>query len=671
MSPAEPSPTAHPTRAVAELEAENAQLRDRLESAERYTAQTLARATRLSQVISVLGHDADFDNLVDRAAIEVAELFSADIALLMVGADSAICVEGQWGVRKADVPQGRCALAGLEGLTSAEPVMIGSAAEIALPAWLERYGATHVAWARLLVGEESLGLMLLARRSPEPFERSDEKELRAIAYRIALAMENGLLHRRMSEQLVRLSRIQEFTTQLAGTLELEHVARRVAEMLASEVPVEASVVLVEREGELVAVARCGCADDVDPLHAPGWASFPLETTGKPVGCVAVSGAPAAGSEERELLLHLLGLAAMAVDKALLYERSREQARQDSLTGLLGHRVFHEVLEEQTGQGTPFSIVLADIDDFKQVNDLYGHQTGDDALRFVADALRRGVRGHDNIFRVGGEEFCVVLPGLEDGDAYQVAERLRRNVSAIASALPVTVSLGVASYPAHGLNRDDLLTQADAALYASKRAGKNRTTVAGGEETPESEILDRHVHLHVLHDRDPDTVVHSVQVATIAVDLARALGVPDERLGALRTAAKLHDIGKMGVPDAILNKPGRLNVDEFRIVQTHPLVGAELLRAWGLDCAAQFVAQHHEHLDGSGYPAGLSGDEIAVEARIIHVADAYVAMTLDRPYRRAMAPEDALEELRRHSGTQFDADVVDALLERARAAELVA
>jgi transcriptional regulator with GAF, ATPase, and Fis domain len=275
MSPAEPSPTAHPTRAVAELEAENAQLRDRLESAERYTAQTLARATRLSQVISVLGHDADFDNLVDRAAIEVAELFSADIALLMVGADSAVCVEGQWGVRKTDVPQGRCALAGLEGLTSAEPVMIGPAAEIALPAWLERYGATHVAWARLLVGEESLGLMLLARRSPEPFERSDEKELRAIAYRIALAMENGLLHRRMSEQLVRLSRIQEFTTQLAGTLELEHVARRVAEMLASEVPVEASVVLVEREGELVAVARCGCADDVDPLHAPGWALFPL------------------------------------------------------------------------------------------------------------------------------------------------------------------------------------------------------------------------------------------------------------------------------------------------------------------------------------------------------------------------------------------------------------
>jgi diguanylate cyclase (GGDEF)-like protein/putative nucleotidyltransferase with HDIG domain len=670
MSAADPSPPARPTPDLAALQAENRELRDRLESAERYTAQTLARATRLSQVISVLGHDTDFDQLVDRATIEVAELFSSDIALLMVGPDDAVCVQGHWGMREADVPSGRFPVTGLEELTAVDPVMVGSPGQVALPTWVERYGATHLAWARLLVGEESLGLMLLARRSAEPFERSDEKELRAIAYRIALAMENGLLHRRMTDQLVRLSRIQEFTTQLAGTLELESVAGRVAEMLVSDVPVSACVVLVERDGDLAPVARCG-VEDVDPLVAPGWTSFPLETTGKPVGCVAVADPPGAGSEAHELLLHLLGLAAMAVDKALLYERSRQQARQDSLTGLLGHRVFHEVLEEQTGQGGTFSVVLVDIDDFKQINDLYGHQTGDDALRFVADALRRAVRGNDNVFRVGGEEFCVVLPALGHADAYQVAERLRRNVSAIVSGLPVTVSLGVASYPAHGRHRDELLTQADAALYASKRAGKNRTTVAGGEASPQLEAVDRHVHLHLLHDRDPDTVVHSVQVATIAVELARWLGVHDERLEALRMAAKLHDIGKIGVPDAILNKPARLDEEEYRVVQTHPVVGAELLRAWGLDVAAEFVAQHHEHVDGSGYPRGLTGDEIALEARIIHVADAYVAMTLDRPYRSAMTSEEALEELQRHAATQFDADVVAALLEQARTARLAA
>jgi diguanylate cyclase (GGDEF)-like protein/putative nucleotidyltransferase with HDIG domain len=652
----------------ATLEAENAQLRERLESAERYTAQTLARATRLSQVISVLGHHTDFDAVIDHAAVEVAELFSADIALVLVGADDAICVEGQWGVRKSDVPEGRFPLPGLGGLTAASPVLIGEAGEVALPPWLERYGAAHVAWARLMVGEESLGVMLLIRRSPEPFGRSDEKELGAIAYRIALAMENGLLHRRMSDQLVRLGRIQEFTSQLAGTLELEPVARRVAETLVREVPVAGSVVLVERDGELAPAARCGSDHDLD---AQAWSSFPLESAGKSVGRVLVARAPETGSEEHDLLAHLVGLAALAIDKALLYERSREQARQDSLTGLLGHRVFHEVLEEQTGQGAPFSIVLVDIDDFKQINDLYGHQTGDDALRYVADALRRGIRGHDNVFRVGGEEFCVVLPGLEHADAVRVAERLRRGVSDVASVLPVTVSLGVASYPTHGLNRDELLTKADAALYASKRAGKNRTTVAGADELPQPEVVDRHVHLHLLHDRDPDTVVHSIQVATIAVEIARALGVDDERLGALRTAAKLHDVGKIGVPDAILSKPGPLDQEEYRVVQTHPLVGAELLRAWGLDIAAEFIAQHHEHVDGSGYPRGLAGDEIALEARIIHVADAYVAMTLDRPYRRALSPEQAQDELRRHSGTQFDAAVVEALLEHARAREVAA
>jgi putative nucleotidyltransferase with HDIG domain len=144
----------------------------------------------------------------------------------------------------------------------------------------------------------------------------------------------------------------------------------------------------------------------------------------------------------------------------------------------------------------------------------------------------------------------------------------------------------------GLNRDELLTQADAALYASKRAGKNRTTVAGADELPEPEVVDRHVHLHLLHDRDPDTVVHSVQVATIAVEIARALGVDDERLGALRTAAKLRDVGKIGVPDAILGKPGPLDEEEYRVVQTHPLVGAELLRAWGLDAAVVEALLEH-------------------------------------------------------------------------------
>lgn len=650
--------------AALRLQAENERLRERLESAERNTAQTLARATRLSQVISVLALGSDFDTVVERAAVEVAELFSADIALLLVGPDDdALDVEGPWGVRPKDIPSGPCALDGLERLTPLEPVMIGPASDVPLPDWLGGYGAQHVAWARLLVGEESLGVMLLVRREPEPFERSDEKELRAIAYRIALAMENGLLHRRTSEQFAQLNRIQTFTTQLAGTLDLEPVGGRVADMLVSEVPVESCIVLIDREGALVPLARSGCDEDVIPVGGD-WERFALETPGRPLGCVAVAGAPKPGSEERELLGHLLDLAALAIDKALLYEHSREQARQDSLTGLLGHRVFHELLEQKTAEGEPFSIVLLDIDDFKSINDLYGHQTGDDSLRLVAEALRREVRGSDHVFRVGGEEFCAVLPGLSHADAFATAERLRTSVASIVLALPMTVSLGVASFPEHALRRDELLARADAALYASKRGGKNRTTVAGAHELAGGGA-DRHLHLALLHNRDPSTVVHSVEVATMAVEIARALGVGDERLADLRTAARLHDIGKIAVPAAILDKPGPLDDDEYRIVKTHPVVGAELLQTWGLTVPARFVLEHHEHFDGSGYPAGLKGEEISLEGRIIHVADAFLAMTLDRPYRCAMDRRDAIDELLRHSGTQFDTDVVAALVARER------
>jgi diguanylate cyclase (GGDEF)-like protein/putative nucleotidyltransferase with HDIG domain len=647
---------------LARLQEENAQLRDRLESAEHHTAQTLSRATRLSQVISVLGQDTDFDTVVERAAVEVAELFSADIALLMLGPDDACIVEGQWGVRPTDIPAGSLALEGLDSLTSAEPVLIGAAGEVALPAWLEAYSAQHVAWARLFVAEESLGVMLLVRRGPEPFERSDEKELRAIAYRIALAMENGLLHRQMSDQLARLRRIQEFTTQLAGTLELQAVGKSVAAMLVSEIGVRASVILIDRDGALVPLASHGLTLDHVPNSDESWERFPVETTGKPVGCVDITGAPAPGSEERELLLHLLGLAALALDKALLYDRIHEQARRDSLTGLFGHRVFHEQLEEQTALHVPFSIVYLDIDDFKQINDLYGHQTGDDTLRLVAEALCQGARDRDRVFRVGGEEFCVVLPGVGQEDAYKVAERLRGNVAAIDVPHPVTVSLGVASYPTHAERRDELLASADAALYASKRSGKDRTSIAGAAEAPGAAPADRNVHIALLHDRDPELVAHGGQVAAIAVKIARALGVEDDRLDDLRTAAKLHDIGKVAVPREILDKPGPLDEDELRVVQTHPIVGAELLRAWGFPKPAQLVLEHHEHINGSGYPAGLSGDEITLEARIIHVADAFVAMTLDRPYRKAMRREEALAELERHRGTQFDATVVVALLE---------
>ena len=396
--------------------------------------------------------------------------------------------------------------------------------------------------------------MLLARRGDEPFEESEATELRAVAYRIALAIENGLLHKGMTDQLAQLHRLQQLTAVLAGTLELDAVGQRVADTLVSEAAVSSSVVLIDRSGELVVLSRAGVpgelvikADELGTsLLDDRWKSFPLEVADKTVGVVAVTGAPAVGSEEHQLLLHLVSLGALSLDKALLHEQSREQARHDSLTGLLGHRVFHEVLEQQIAAASPFSVLLFDIDDFKQINDLHGHQTGDHALRLVAEALRQGTRSGDSVFRIGGEEFCALLPGLTEKDAFSVAEGVRQKVAAILSTLPnpVTVSVGVASFPAHGQRRDELLSIADAALYASKRGGKNRTSVPGGEEPRNLAPSRREVGLDLLHQKDPDTVSHSVHVAILTVEIARALGLDDVRLDDLRTAARLHDIGKL-------------------------------------------------------------------------------------------------------------------------------
>jgi diguanylate cyclase (GGDEF)-like protein/putative nucleotidyltransferase with HDIG domain len=655
---------------------ELASLRERLEQSEQHTALALMRATRLAQVISVLGSQRDLETTVERIAIEVGELFFADMTLLILESEAGLTVPGFWGVAAADLPQEPFTLPAVQAAVSRGSVCIGPVGDVPLPDWLVPYSPRHLAWARLMVGEASLGLLLLARRGDEPFEDSDATELRAVAYRIALAIENGLLHKGMKDQLAQLHRLQELTSVLAGTLELDAVGQCVADMLVTEASVPSSIVLIERGGELSVLSTGGDTRELRMSGAGGedvafdasWEIVSLSVGDKTVGAVAVTGAPKAGSERYELLLHLVSLGALSLDKALLYEQSREQARHDSLTGLLGHGVCHEELEKLIVGASPFSLLLFDVDDFKQINDLHGHQTGDGALRLVAEALRHGTRSGDTVFRVGGEEFCALLPDLPERAAFAAAEAIRQRVNAILADLPnpVTISAGVASFPTHGRTRDELLAAADAALYASKRAGKNRTSIAGepgpGGVTPSR----REVGLDLLHQKDPDTASHSVHVAILAVQIARVLGVDDARLDDLRIAARLHDLGKLGVPDAILNKPGSLDDEEFRIVKTHPVVGAELLRNWGLEVPAVIALQHHERIDGGGYPAGLRGDAIRIESRIIHAADAYVAMTRDRPYRQAMTQDAAFAELTRHGGTQFDLDVVGALIAVERA-----
>jgi diguanylate cyclase (GGDEF)-like protein len=278
----------------------------------------------------------------------------------------------------------------------------------------------------------------------------------------------------------------------------------------------------------------------------------------------------------DLLAGVVAQTATALDNARLIETMAHQARFDNLTGLLGHRAFHEALEIQLDRGNgPFTLASIDIDDFKLVNDLHGHPIGDEALRRVAEALRRGVGEHDSVFRVGGEEFAVLLPGRTAEEARPTAERLREIVATTPFTLPLRVSIGLASWPADARDRDALLERADDALYGAKRAGKNRVVGVGEdhEAAPLKRDSGRQSLLDLLRTKDGDTLLHSARVAALAVDAGRILGLDSERLATLRKAGQLHDIGKLALPDAVLNKRGPLDDEEMQLVRTHSLLGA--------------------------------------------------------------------------------------------------
>jgi diguanylate cyclase (GGDEF)-like protein len=379
-------------------------------------------------------------------------------------------------------------------------------------------------------------------------------------------------------------------------------------------------------------------------------------------------------------LALLGLLvdqlAIAIQNARDYREKLEQAIRDPLTGLYNRRFLSEALEKEVSRceryGSESSLVILDLDDFKAINDVHGHAVGDDVLREVARIGEGLVRPHDSFARIGGEEFAMLLPETSQLDALLIAERLRTAISR-ASIVPdrrVTVSGGVASCPGDARTREDLHRRADAALYWAKRNGKDICAVASevtGHEPDERDGMLAHLYSIVsgidaqqLHTRD-----HSENVASYAVALGQALGLDRERIVQLRRAALLHDIGKVAIDPRVLDKPEKLTDEEYAQMKLHAVVGGMMLEHAGLCDEASWVRHHHERFDGAGYPAGLSGEDIPLEARIIFVADSFEAMTSDRPYRSGMEVGAALAEVERCSGTQFDPRVGSALVRLVR------
>jgi diguanylate cyclase (GGDEF)-like protein/putative nucleotidyltransferase with HDIG domain len=381
-----------------------------------------------------------------------------------------------------------------------------------------------------------------------------------------------------------------------------------------------------------------------------------------------------------LLVAAILIRSMRTRAESLIARLYDAARTDPLTKLSNRRGFREMLDlelERARRGrTQATVIVGDLDHFKEVNDRLGRDSGDAILLRLARVLADDRRRLDGVARVGGEEFAMILPDTGGTGGLLIAERLRGKLAEELrhDAEPVTISFGVASFPEHGQTASSLLRAADEALYAAKRNGRDRSVLHSAALRDVSR-LDGHPRdvagerfVAVVLDlaeavdlRFSGSARHSETVGRYAAMMATELGLSRERIERVRLAGMLHDVGKVGVPDSILSKPAGLTDEEFDVIKRHPELGAQILEHPSLADVRAWVGAHHERPDGRGYPCGLSGDEIPLEARIVAVADSYEAMTSDRVYRASIGPSAAREELRRCAGSQFDGRVVEALL----------
>ncbi len=363
----------------------------------------------------------------------------------------------------------------------------------------------------------------------------------------------------------------------------------------------------------------------------------------------------------------------------LVDRLAEAARTDPLTGLLNRRGFEEAFEMELGRARrhqrPLSLLMGDLDDFKEVNDRLGHRAGDDMLEIVSEVLKGAKRKTDIVGRLGGEEFALLVTDSNEAKGYSVAERLRSSVQDACKGepVPITISIGIASYPTHGDTAESLYQAADRALYGAKALGRDRSVVYGPEIAGTGPSSARQASegdarlatvlalVETLDIRDSGTARHSQTVGAYAEMTARAIGLPATVIERVRIAGVLHDVGKIGISDRVLCKPAPLTAEEWREMKRHPEIGARILENANLDDIREWVLCHQERVDGSGYPRGLEITDIPLEARIVAVADAYEAMTSDRGYRAALGHDAARLELTSCAGSQFDKHVVDVFL----------
>lgn len=373
--------------------------------------------------------------------------------------------------------------------------------------------------------------------------------------------------------------------------------------------------------------------------------------------------------------------------------------RDGLTGLYNHYRFQELMESEYQRakryGLPLCLLMIDIDNFKSVNDTYGHLFGDFVLKEIARIINKSIRNTDISSRYGGEEFTVILPNTELDGAYAVAEKLRQAVANHIfkygdSVAKLTLTIGISTLAEEGIHsKDDMVKHADEAMYEGKIRGKNmviswgefvlwdrlvprkeeesaehyrRRFLSTAENVKRSYMETATALVKTLEAKDGYSATHSYMVATYAVKFAGELKLPPEEVEVIKNSAILHDVGKIAIPDAILKKDGPLTEEEYNIVKMHPQQSVRILEGIRfLERELPIILHHHEWYNGQGYPDGLKGEEIPLGARMLAMCDAYEAMTSERPYHKNLTHKEGLEQIRKEAGGRFDPHLVEPFI----------
>lgn len=446
--------------------------------------------------------------------------------------------------------------------------------------------------------------------------------------------------------------------------------------------------------------------NVPYLQASSSVILPLVSIGQKLGVLIF------GKENPDCNIGLLSFVAnyiaMFIHNINLQEQTNKYANTDTLTSLYNHRGFQEILAAELKHAadtdTSLSIVMFDINNISKINRELGHAKGDEVIKLLAEKVKQNMRSNDKAGRYGGDEIAVILPNTNTADAKYLAEYITYCLSCcfVDDVGPVKVSVGISTYPECSKNQEKLLILAEQAMYISQAKGykEGMSAIISSADfnfwdndalnSFAEVIAKRHSQLGInfedelvhkfnneqiisqnhliemvtslagaIDAKDPYTKGHSTSVSRYSEALARAINLPEDEVQRITLGALLHDVGKIGIPEQVLKKPGKLEGEEWEIMKQHPVIGADKVLApnEALSDLIPIVKFHHEHIDGSGYPEGLKGEEIPLQARIVAVADTYHALISDRPYRKGMSVEKACKILQEGAGTLWDADLV--------------